>query len=137
MESINQDKEWREYQQLVDLYQFYLDLVVKTVAAYFVIVGAILTVVLANVDSEPIIVISLVVPVLLSLLLAIGARRAKPQVTELRQGMDELGAALRVRVTPHIQILDQAVGGLGFVMLCATLVLIALFAWLTVTRWGT
>jgi hypothetical protein len=59
---IHDQQAWREYEYLGGLYRFYLDLVVKTAGGYFVIVGGILTLVLANVNEEPVVVVALLVP---------------------------------------------------------------------------
>jgi len=121
---------WLEYEFLGELYRFYLDLMVKTVGAYFAIVGAIVTLVLANVKGQPIIAVALVVPIAMSLLLALAGLLIRSKVRELRDALEELGASLSVTVKPHVEILDWGVRGSSLLLLIASALLAALFLWL-------
>jgi hypothetical protein len=115
---------------LGELYRFYLDLMVKTVGAYFAIVGGIVTLVLANVKAQPIIAIALVVPIAMSLLLALAGWRIRSKVRELRDALDKLGESLTVTVKPHVEILDWGVSWSSLLLLIASALLAALLWWL-------
>jgi hypothetical protein len=122
--------DWREYEYLGGLYTFYLDLVVKGAGGYFVIVGGILTLVLTNVQEEPIVVLALLVPVLMSVLLALASRTALPKIRELRAGINEIGERLHVTVKPHVEILESSIRGSFVLLLIAAGFLAVLFAWI-------
>jgi hypothetical protein len=126
-ENVHDSNAWREYELLVDLYKFYLGLVVQTASAYFVIVGGILTLVLANVDDQPIVAWSLAVPVLLSLLGATAGFVARPKVEQLFSAVRQLGDELSVTLPPHIEILRWAAQGSFWMLSLATVLLAILF----------
>ena len=44
--------EWRQYQQHIDTYKFYLEIVVKIIGLYFAVSGAMLSFYFANTESE-------------------------------------------------------------------------------------
>jgi hypothetical protein len=121
---------WREYELLVGLYKFYIELAVKAIAAYFAITGAIITVVLANVRQEKVIKYALLVPFFMSLLFGLAAREAKPMVKELRVAVDEVAGKLHLTVVVHVKILQWVVRGLFWLVLLALLLLAGMFAWL-------
>jgi len=58
--------DWREYELLHTLHRFYLELAVRVAGGYFLIVGGVLTLVLANSAGEPIVIAALVVPLAMS-----------------------------------------------------------------------
>jgi hypothetical protein len=122
---------WREYELLVDLYKFYLGLIIQGTGGYFVIVGGILTLVLANVRDQPMIAFALVVPILLSVLLAIANWAARRQVSELSVATQELVGELEVMLGPHTQILGWAVAWSFWLLVVAAGLLIVLLIWLT------
>ena len=124
---VHDSNAWREYELLVDLYKFYLGLVVQAAGAYFVIVGGILTLVLANVDDQPVVAWSLVVPVLLSILAATAGFVAKPKVEQLFDAVRQLGDKLSVTLPPHIEILIWAANGSFWMPSLVTVLLAILF----------
>jgi hypothetical protein len=124
---------WQEYEYLGDLYKFYLDLLIKAVVAFFAIVGGVLTLVLANVNEKPIVVVALVVPFVMSVLMALAAWKARPKVKELRIGINRLGRSLDVAVEPHVEILDWAVSWFSLLSVTAAGLLAALLSWLIAT----
>jgi hypothetical protein len=79
---------WREYSSLGVQYMFYLELVVRALGAYFVIVGGLLTLVLANAHETPLVLTALAIPILMSLLLAFASLRAVPKTCELEVAMN-------------------------------------------------
>jgi hypothetical protein len=56
---------WKQYQQNVDLYKFYLDLLIKFNVFYYAVTGAIISFVLAH-STEPLIRYALVLPLVMS-----------------------------------------------------------------------
>ena len=74
---------------------------------------------------------ALVVPILLSVLLAIANRAARRQVCELRVATQELVSELQVVLGPHTQILGWAVAWSFWLLVVAAVLLIALLIWLT------
>jgi hypothetical protein len=61
---------WREYQMSIDLYKFYVELVVKLIVAYYAITGGILSFYFAQ-NTRPLARWALVLPSLLSAALAV------------------------------------------------------------------
>src|SRR5438093_1162940 len=99
------ETEWREYQLLVEVYKFYLDLAVKFVAAYFAICGAIVTLVLANFSADRIVANALWVPFLMSLLVAVGTWMATPKAKETQRDIRRLRTKLHLDSTVHVELL--------------------------------
>ncbi len=60
---------WRQYSQSVDLYKFYMDLVVKFNIFYYAVTGAILSFVFAHPDAEDV-KYALVLPIIMSVAFA-------------------------------------------------------------------
>jgi hypothetical protein len=109
---------------MVDLYKFYLDLAMKSVATYFAILGAIVTVVLTNVTKDDTFIVNaLLVPIVMSLFVAAAVWLARPRIDELRTGIRQVGARLKVTVPVHVELLAWIVNALGPLVLLAALVL--------------
>ena len=68
---------WREYDHLTALYRFYLDLLLKTILAFFVITGTVMTLVLANRGEQPAIDWALIPVIGFSGVLAVGSARCQ------------------------------------------------------------
>jgi hypothetical protein len=100
---------WHEYQLLVDVYKFYLDLAVKFITGYFAIVGALVTVVLANNKSntghQSIVANALWVPILLSVLVAVGTWKATPKAKETQRDIRKLAHDLDLVARVHVELL--------------------------------
>ena len=120
--------QWAEYELLVDLYKFYLDLVLKVLAVYFAILGAIITFVLANATKEHVVAYALLIPLFMSLLLAFAAWRGRPLVDETRDAVAQIGRKMHVTLAPHVEILEWIVGGLLPLVILAALLLAGMFA---------
>jgi hypothetical protein len=125
---------WREYELLVDLYKFYLGLVVQAAGAYFLIVGGILTLVLANVGDHSVVAIALVVPILLSLLGAVAGFAARPKVEQLGVAVRSLGDRFEVTLRPHVEILKWLATGFLALLSLATVLLAIL--WFNLAKEG-
>jgi hypothetical protein len=125
------DRAWREYDLLVGLYRYYLELSVRVAGGYFLIVGGVLTLVLANSHDEPIVIAALAAPLALTFVLLLVARKVRPRVGELRDGIEQLGESIGVIVLPHVEILDWAISSSAVLLSVALLFLTGLAAWLT------
>ncbi|PCJ91998.1 MAG: hypothetical protein COA46_05460 [Porticoccaceae bacterium] len=99
-----EDKYWKQYEQHVVLYKFYLDIVVKINAFHFAISGAIFTFYFSN-KSEPFVQWSLALPALLSLclvaLFVFGAYSNLKTRTDVFNLRDKLG----LDVAPELLVL--------------------------------
>lgn len=104
-----QDKLWKQYEKHIDLYKFYMELVVKINAFHFAISGAIASFYFAN-QSNVSMKWALLLPALLSLCLfvffifgAIANLVSRNDVFELR---DQLG----LKVAPELIVLTVFLG---------------------------
>jgi hypothetical protein len=95
---------WRQYQQHIDTYKFYLELVVKIIGLYFAVSGAMLSFYFANTDSEHA-KLALYLPWLigvgLTILFSIGAWLS----IVTREDIVDLGEKLELQVTPETGLL--------------------------------
>ena len=121
--------DWREYELLHTLHRFYLELAVKVAGGYFLIVGGVLTLVLANSRGEPIVIAALVVPLAMSVALVVVSVRVRDRIAELRTRVQELGRTLGVEVAPHVEILEWAISGAAILLSLACLFLAGLGGW--------
>jgi hypothetical protein len=69
----------------------------------------------------------------MSILLAVAALRARPQVHELSVGINALGERLDVTIKPHVEILEWSISGSSLVLLIAAALLAVLFVWIAAT----
>lgn len=114
--------QWQQYEHLVDLYRYYLDLAVKGTAAYWVVVGGVLTLVLAN-SQESEVLWALSIPILMSigLLTALLVGRSKAQ--ELARSIESLADNLDLEQRTHAELLVWTVHGLiGITIVAATVI---------------
>jgi hypothetical protein len=127
---MEEDKEirWRQYQQHIDTYKFYLDLVVKLMGFYFAISGAIVSYYSTHAASEHA-ELSLYLPLIMGIGLfvffSIGAYLSlitRGDVFELR---DSLGlwvapetGVLTMLLTIFSIVILLCVSGLGYVLWC-------------------
>jgi cytochrome bd-type quinol oxidase subunit 1 len=118
---------WRQYQQHIDTYKFYLEIVIKLIGFYFAISGAMLSFYFSNAANESA-KYSLYLPLFMGLGLltffVIGAVLSlitRKDVFEIR---DELG----LRTSPELgvltllliifsAVLTLSIGGIGYVLL--------------------
>jgi hypothetical protein len=112
---------WRQYDQLVDLYRYYLELVLKTASAFWLIVGGILAFAFANSD-QPDARWALVVPVVMSVSLLVMTLWVRPMSRELCDAIEELADELGVRQRVHAVLLVRTVSAIiGLLILVAGL----------------
>lgn len=116
---------WNEYKQQVDLYKFYLELTIKTNTFYYAITGAILSFYFAS-SGKPNMQYSLLLPLLMSILLAIlffyGAYANKIS----RQNVINIVSALNLQAFPELNILSYFLNIFGAVMVVVALSLFAI-----------
>ena len=95
---------WRQYSQSVDLFKFYMDLVIKLNAFYYAISGAIFSFYFAN-STIPNIKYSLVLPVLMSTGLIIFFIYGSKLMLVLRKYVFDLSSNLDLDVAPDLGVL--------------------------------
>jgi hypothetical protein len=120
---------WRQYQQHIDTYKFYLELVVKIIGLYFAVSGAMLSFYFANTDSEHA-KLALYLPWLigvgLTILFSIGAWLS----TVTRDDIFDLGEKLELEVVPETGVLTLLLAIFSFVFI-ACVVGISYVLWWT------
>ncbi len=67
---------WARYQHEVDLHRSYLDLVIKINAFYYAVTGAIVSFYFLHIDKEPLLKFSLILPLIMTIALAVFYFRA-------------------------------------------------------------
>ncbi len=103
------EKYWRQYDKHVELYKFYLDLVVKINVFHFAISGAIFSFYFAN-KSEPSIQWSLALPGLLSFCLLILFAYGAVMNRISRKDVFDLRDKLKLKVAPELMVLTVFLG---------------------------
>jgi len=99
-----QEKYWRQYAKHIDLYRFYLDLVVKINAFHFAISGAIFSFYFAN-RGEPDVQWSLALPALMSLSLVVLFTYGAFANLVSRRDVFKLKDKLGLEVAPELMVL--------------------------------
>lgn len=95
---------WRQYQQHIETYKFYLELVVKLVSLYFAITGAMLSFYFANADSEHV-KLALYLPWLFGLGLAVFFTIGAWLSIVTRRDVFDLAEELKLQTAPEIGVL--------------------------------
>lgn len=90
-------REWQEYSQLVDLYKFYLGLIVKANIFAFGITGAIITLLFRETSSE-LAKYGLVVPFILCVVMGIIFWMSSEPARELEESISRLEGKTRLNV---------------------------------------
>jgi hypothetical protein len=104
-----------EYSQLLELFRFYLGLVLETVTFTLGVTGGIVAYVLKERRSRNE-VLALSIPGLLCLGMGVGFIRSYFHVVELQERLDTLAGTLGVGLTPHVSTLSGALLGFGGVL---------------------
>jgi len=118
---------WQQYQQLVDLYRYYLDLVVKTSSAFWLIAGGVLAFAFAN-STEPNVRWALIVPIVMSSFLIVVLLVGRSMIRELHQALRALSDEIELRQRVHSEILVWAIDGLAGLLVVITILLVWLLA---------
>jgi hypothetical protein len=119
---------WRQYNLYVDLYKFYIDLVLKANAFFYLITGGIVTYFLTN-AKEPQIKYALILPILMSISLGGGFIYGSSLLSIQRKDLFALSNKLGLGTAPELKILGimlQISGLIFFMVGVALTVLIAI-----------
>ena len=119
---------WRQYQQHIDTYKFYLDIVVKLMTFYFAISGAIFSFYASNSNSENI-KLALFLPFIMGIGLLIFFSIGAILSLVTRNDVFEIRDLLGLQVAPETGVLTLllsifsvvlivCVGGMGYVLWC-------------------
>lgn len=122
------DLYWKQYQLNIDLYRGYLELVLKMNGFYYAVTGAIVSYYFAH-EAEPLMRWSLLLPLIMSLALAVFFSLAAWAATVPRKETFELRDALGLKAAPEIGFLILLLaisaalmlivaGGLAWVVWC-------------------
>ena len=115
-----------EYQELSELFRFYLGLVLQTVTFTLGVTGAVVTYVLKDRKSRDE-VFGLLIPAALCLAMGIGFLRGVFYSDELGSRLRELAGALRVGLPPHVNTLSGSLGFFGGLLLLVGIALLIAF----------
>lgn len=96
---------WRQYSQTVELYKFYMDLMVKFNVFYYAVTGAILSFFFANPDIDDI-EFALGLPLIMSVAFAAFFVYGAIIMKLLRREVFDIRNALGLRVAPDVGVLS-------------------------------
>lgn len=96
---------WKQYSQNVDLYKFYMDLVIKINVFYYAVTGAILSYYFSHLEVANI-RFSLLLPILMSVAFAGFFVYGAVLMRALRQEVFDIRDALGLKVAPELQVLS-------------------------------
>lgn len=97
---------WRQYQQNIELYKFYMELVVKFNVFYYAVTGAILSFFFANPDI-PKLKYSLVLPLVMSIAFAALSVYGAILTRDLREETFNVRDKLKLDVAPDVGVLSK------------------------------
>ena len=119
--------DWEQYQQLTDLYKYYLDLAVKSTSIFWLITGGVLTFAFANSDNGSA-RWALLVPIAMGVVLAGSMARLKRHSDELDDSMRTLAERLGLTQRAHSEILPTTIYWLGWLFLAIAVLVLVLLA---------
>ncbi len=93
---------WRQYNQAVELYKFYLDLVIKLNVFYYAVTGAILSFVVGHLNG-PNYKYAVLLPLLMSVGLAVVSFYGAGLVPMLRHEIQACSGALSLKTYPEVR----------------------------------
>jgi ABC-type multidrug transport system permease subunit len=96
---------WKQYQQNVDLYKFYMELVIKFNIFYYAVTGGIISFYFAN-NTIPNIKYSLLLPILMSICFAGFFIYGAILMKHLRREVFEIRDKLTLTVAPDVSVLS-------------------------------
>ena len=97
---------WKQYQQNVELFKFYLDLLVKFNVFFYAVTGAIVAFVLAHVGESSILRLALLLPMIMSVAFAGFFVYGSVLMGVLRRDTFALRDALQLRAAPDPHVLS-------------------------------
>ena len=118
---------WRQYSLQIELYKYYLDLVLKANVFFYLVTGTILSFYFAN-FSDPIVRYSLILPIVMSLGLAFVFFYGAKLMRFVREDIFQLRDQLGLSTAPDVEILTLSlrVYSLIFVLVAIALALLVL-----------
>ena len=108
---------WRQYQQNVDLYKFYMDLTVKFNVFFYAVTGAILSFALAQQKGHELVRFSLLLPLVMSLCFAGFFVYGGLLMRVLRRETFAIRDALKLQAAPDVGVLSVLLYLFAFVFL--------------------
>jgi hypothetical protein len=108
---------WRQYQQNVDLYKFYMDLTIKFNVFFYAVTGAIVSFALAQHNGNELIRFSLLLPLVMSLCFAGFFVYGGVLMRVLRRETFAIRDALKLQAAPDVGILSVLLYLFAFVFL--------------------
>ncbi len=108
---------WRQYQQNVDLYKFYMDLTVKFNVFFYAVTGAIVSFALAQHSGNELIRFSLLLPLVMSLCFAGFFVYGGVLMRVLRRETFAIRDALKLKAAPDVGVLSVLLYLFAFVFL--------------------
>lgn len=97
---------WRQYQQNVDLYKFYMDLTIKFNVFFYAVTGAIVSFALAQHNGNDLIRFSLLLPLVMSLCFAGFFVYGGILMRILKQETFAIRDALKLQAAPDVGVLS-------------------------------
>lgn len=123
--------EWEEYKQLIDLFKFYLDLVIKTITATAAISGGIIAYVLKNDSCEKnFTCFGILLPVFICFGIGLGFLQAIPSTKDLTKALTNLKASLHLELAPHTHNLTKTLRWSGIILIISSFSSLGLFLYL-------
>ena len=95
---------WRQYNQAVELYKYYVDIVIKVNVFFYAVTGAILSFVVANL-KEPTYKLAVLLPFAMSVGFAIVSIYGACLVPALRREIYACRDALKLKTGPEVHVL--------------------------------
>ncbi|MHB1642726.1 MAG: hypothetical protein ACYDD9_06440 [Acidithiobacillus sp.] len=108
---------WRQYQQNVDLYKFYMDLTIKFNVFFYAATGAIVSYVLAQHNGNDLIQYALVLPLVMSLCFGCFFVYGAVLMGAFRRDIFAIRDALQLQVAPDVRVLSVLLYVFAFVFL--------------------
>jgi hypothetical protein len=96
---------WKQYQQNIDLYKFYMDLLVKFNIFYYAVTGGIVSFYFSHIDIDKI-GYSLLLPILMSICFSGFFIYGAYLMKYLREEVFEIGNKLNLKVAPDVGVLS-------------------------------
>ena len=126
-----------EYKILVELYKFYLDIVLKTLVATSTVSGAIISYTLSQAEhkSDHTLKLSLfgvVLPIIICFATGTGFIQAIPMSRELTESLLKIKEKLGLELAPHTQNLTKTLIWAGYSMTLISIILSGFFVYLLI-----
>jgi hypothetical protein len=108
---------WRQYQQNVDLYKFYMDLTIRFNVFFYAVTGAIVSYVLAQHNGNDLIQYALLLPLVMSLCFGGFFVYGAVLMRVLRRDTFAIRDALQLQAAPDVGVLSVLLYVFAFVFL--------------------